>query len=87
MFKPTAEWRAEALGLHFKVPMFFFQGSDDLNTPTVLVREYVERIHAPVKKLEIVANAGHLVVVFHDRLLTLLDQDVRPLALRWAPAA
>ena len=85
MFKPTAAWRAEDLGLEFEAPMVFFQGSDDLNTPTQLVREYAAKIHAPVKRLEIVPGAGHLVVVFHDQLLALLDQDVRPLALRWAP--
>ncbi|HEX4098559.1 MAG TPA: alpha/beta hydrolase [Caulobacteraceae bacterium] len=81
MFKPTAAFEAESLGLTFKVPMFFFQGADDWNTPTALVREYVARIRAPVKKLVIIPGADHMVVVFNDQLLALLDRYVRPLAL------
>jgi pimeloyl-ACP methyl ester carboxylesterase len=65
--------------------MFFFQGEDDLNTPTVLVREYEARIRAPRKALVLIPGAGHMAIVFHDQLLRLLDSHVRPLALASAP--
>lgn len=81
MFAPTAQFEAESLGLSFKVPMFFFQGADDLNTPTALVRDYFARLKAPRKRLEIIPDAGHLIVMFHDRLLSFLNSEVRPMAL------
>lgn len=84
MFAPTAQFEAESLGLSFKVPMFFFQGADDLNTPTALVRDYFARIKAPTKRMEIVPDAGHLVVMFHDRLLAFLNREVRPVTLESA---
>lgn len=85
VFAETAAFDADTLGTEFKVPMFFFQGADDLNTPTALVREYVARIKAPVKRLEILPDVGHLIVVHHDRLLQLLNEYVRPLVSE-APA-
>jgi pimeloyl-ACP methyl ester carboxylesterase len=78
-FRETNAFAAESLGLRFKVPMFFFQGENDWNTPTALVREYVGRIKAPHKELVILPGADHVAVVFHDRLLRLLDERVRPL--------
>lgn len=80
VFAETGAFDADALGTEFKVPMFFFQGADDLNTPTALVRDYFERIDAPVKRLEILPEVGHLIVVHRDRLLQLLNEHVRPLA-------
>ena len=81
VFAETAAFEAETLGTEFKVPMFFFQGAEDLNTPTALVRDYFARIKAPVKRLEILPDVGHLIVVHHDRLLQLLNEHVRPLVL------
>lgn len=85
MFSQTAAFDAASLGFEFKVPMFFFQGADDLNTPAQLVQEYYERISAPAKKLVILPETGHFVVASHHRLLELLKQHVRPLALSSAP--
>ena len=86
-FRETNAFDAESLGLSFKVPMFFFQGENDWNTPTPLVSEYVGRLEAPHKQLVILPGADHLAIVFHDRLLKLLDAHVRPLALASAPGA
>lgn len=79
IFAETSAFDADALGSHFAVPMFFFQGADDLNTPTALVREYYEQIEAPVKRLVILPDTGHFTVARHTELLALLNQHVRPL--------
>lgn len=86
VFQETAAFKADSLGLTFQVPMVFFQGEDDLNTPTALVREYKARIRAPLKRLVLIPGADHMAIVFHDRLLELLDTHVRPLALASAPS-
>ena len=85
-FVETNRFRAESLGLTFQVPMFFFQGEDDLNTPTALVREYEAKITAPRKELVLIPGADHMAIVFNDQLLKLLAAHVRPLALASAPA-
>ncbi len=85
MFTETAAWDAEArVGLRFEMPMFFFQGADDRNTPTALVRDFAARAHAPVTKLVVIPHAGHATVVFHDVLLDLLNANVRPLVVHAA---
>ena len=85
MFAETAAWDAETrVGLRFDMPMFFFQGADDRNTPTPLVRDFAARVRAPVTKLVVIPHAGHATVVFHDVLLELLDANVRPLVVHAA---
>ena len=83
-FQETNRFQADSLGLTFQVPMFFFQGEDDWNTPTALVREYVAKIRAPHKDLVILPGADHAAVVFHAKILQLLDERVRPLVVRSA---
>jgi pimeloyl-ACP methyl ester carboxylesterase len=80
-FQETNRFQADSLGLTFQVPMFFFQGEDDLNTPTALVREYEARIRAPHKEIVLIPGADHMAIVFHDQLLRLLDARVRPVVL------
>jgi pimeloyl-ACP methyl ester carboxylesterase len=41
----------------FSVPVFFIQGKDDNVTPTSLVADYISKIQAPAKKLDIVPGA------------------------------
>lgn len=85
MYQQTSAWdAAQRVGLEFDVPMYFFQGADDRNTPTPLVSEFVSQLRAPRKKLVVIPNAGHLTVVFHDRLLQLLNENVRPLVVHSA---
>jgi pimeloyl-ACP methyl ester carboxylesterase len=69
------------LGLDFRVPMFFFQGTEDFTTPTALARQYLGEIKAPLKKF-VPIDGGHFAVFMHsDQFLEKLVALVRPLAL------
>jgi pimeloyl-ACP methyl ester carboxylesterase len=72
---------AHRLGRSFRVPMFFFQGEQDLYTTTDEVRDYVAAIDAPRKMVALVPNAGHAAFLLSDALLELLLAHVRPVAL------
>jgi pimeloyl-ACP methyl ester carboxylesterase len=62
----------------FSVPVFFIQGEDDNVTPTSLVADYVSKIQAPAKKVDIVPGAGHFVMWTHpNEFLNLLREDLR----------
>jgi pimeloyl-ACP methyl ester carboxylesterase len=62
----------------FSVPMFFIQGEDDNITPTSVVADYVSKIQAPVKNLDIVPGAGHWVMWTHPaEFLNSLREDMR----------
>ncbi len=43
----------------FDVPMFYISGAQDYVTPVSLMEEYVEKIKAPEKKIVLVENTGH----------------------------
>jgi pimeloyl-ACP methyl ester carboxylesterase len=62
----------------FSVPVFFIQGEDDNITPTSLVADYISKLHAPAKKLDIVPGAGHFVMWTHpNEFVGVLRKDVR----------
>ena len=62
----------------FSVSVFFIQGENDNVTPTSLVADYVSKIQAPVKKLDVVPAAGHFVMWTHPaEFLNFLREDVR----------
>jgi pimeloyl-ACP methyl ester carboxylesterase len=62
----------------FSVPVFFIQGEDDDITPTSLVTDYVSKIQAPAKKLDILPGAGHFVMWTHpNEFLNFLREDLR----------
>jgi pimeloyl-ACP methyl ester carboxylesterase len=71
---------ARRLGRAFRVPMFFFQGEQDVFSVTAEVRDYVEEIEAPRKVLAIVPGAGHCTFLMSAPLLALLLEHVRPVA-------
>lgn len=73
-----AAWDVRDLGLAFEVPIFVFQGENDLNTPVGLARAWVQDIRAPAKAFEIIPGAGHNTIAFTAELLTLLRTHVRP---------
>jgi pimeloyl-ACP methyl ester carboxylesterase len=87
VFKEARAWQAKAYGEDFKVPVFVFQGDQDLNTPFVLARDWVARIHAPKKGFAAIEGCGHNTMVFQDRILELLERDVRPLVATTAAPA
>jgi pimeloyl-ACP methyl ester carboxylesterase len=76
-----ASFDARAFGPHFPIPVFIFQGVDDLNTPTELVRRWFGGLDAPAKEMVIVAHASHGAFYTHaNQLGRLLTDRVRPLA-------
>jgi pimeloyl-ACP methyl ester carboxylesterase len=69
------------LGLEFRLPMFFFQGTEDFTTPTALARQYLGAIKAPLKEF-VPIDGGHFAVFMHsDQFLKDLVARVRQLAL------
>jgi pimeloyl-ACP methyl ester carboxylesterase len=76
------KYSAESRGAHFEVPIFFFQGSDDIQAPLALASEYMDAISAPRKALVIIPGGGHNAFIFFSaRFLAELNARVRPLAL------
>lgn len=87
VFKEARAWEANAYGDEFKVPVFVIQGDQDLNTPIALARDWVARISAPKKGFAVLEGSGHNSIVFQDRILALLERDVRPLVVKSAAPA
>jgi pimeloyl-ACP methyl ester carboxylesterase len=77
---------ASLVATHFEAPIFLIQGADDIITPTIMAREYYDRIEAPKKELVVLPNSGHLsIFTERDAFLRELTTRVRPLALEAAP--
>ncbi|MBT9473709.1 MAG: alpha/beta hydrolase [Pseudomonadota bacterium] len=61
------------------VPVVFLQGEEDIQTPTVLVKSYFERLQAPSKRLVLIPGGGHsAVIAMPDIFLRELKAHVRP---------
>ena len=80
MFQESAKFEAaEALGYRYRVPIYFFEGENDINVPSALAREYFEHVVAPRKAFRVIPGAGHNTMsAFHAELLDLFDSEVRP---------
>ena len=79
VFRESAKFEAaQMLGYRYRVPIYFFEGENDINVPVALAREYFERIEAPRKGFRVIPGAGHGTMAFHAELLALLESDVRP---------
>lgn len=87
VFDEARAWEARTYGDDFQVPIFVFQGDQDLNTPFALARDWVARIRAPAKGFARLEGSGHNALVFHDAILALLERDVRPLVVETAAPA
>jgi pimeloyl-ACP methyl ester carboxylesterase len=75
-------YNAESRGKRFEVPVFFIQGSEDIQAPLQLAAEYMAAISAPRKALVVIKGGGHNAFIFYSqRFLAELDARVRPLAL------
>jgi pimeloyl-ACP methyl ester carboxylesterase len=62
----------------FAVPVFFIEGENNIVSPTSLVSDYVSKIQAPVKKLQIVPGASYFVIWAHPaEFLNFLREDLR----------
>lgn len=70
------------LGDKFEVPMFFFQGKYDLMAPTSMVKEWAEKIDAPVVDYVSFERSSHgLFMDEPGKVLVSLVSKVRPHAL------
>ena len=69
-----------SLGTRFDVPIFFFEGTHDQQTPIELAEEYFEMISAPHKAFVRFEDCHHFVVMNRPELfLRELLTHVRPL--------
>ncbi len=76
------KYSAASRGARFELPIFFFQGSEDIQAPLQLAAEYMDAISAPRKALVVIPGGGHnAFIFFSERFLTELNARVRPLAL------
>jgi pimeloyl-ACP methyl ester carboxylesterase len=67
------------LGLEFRLPVFFFQGSEDFTTPTALAKQYLEALQAPHKEFVPIAGGHFAVFMNSDEFLAELVARVLPL--------
>jgi pimeloyl-ACP methyl ester carboxylesterase len=82
LVRDDENYSALARGTQFGVPLFFFEGSDDVQAPAQLVNEYLNQITAPRKELILIPGGGHnAFYFFSDRFLHELVSRVRPLAV------
>jgi pimeloyl-ACP methyl ester carboxylesterase len=81
LLKDHDAYSAVTRGTQFSVPLFFFEGTEDIVAPTQLVSELLDRITAPRKELVLFPGGGHNAFYFQsDRFLQELLTRVRPLA-------
>jgi pimeloyl-ACP methyl ester carboxylesterase len=79
---PMTEVDLPALGTDFAIPIFIFQGQDDLTALPELAQAYFDTIKAPRKQFYLVPRTGHEDSATElDMMLKVLVEQVRPLAL------
>jgi pimeloyl-ACP methyl ester carboxylesterase len=79
-------YKAARRGARFEVPVFFFQGSQDMVAPVKLAAEYMNEISAPRKALAVIPGGGHdAYILLSQRFLEELSARVRPLASATPP--
>lgn len=85
-FDEIAGFEARPLGLSFGVPVFIFEGDQDLYTPPGPSRRYLSEINAPDKGFVTLSGGGHnAMLTMPKAFLAALVLHVRPLA--FAPAS
>ena len=71
-----------SLGTDFSIPLFFFEGTDDFQTPIEPARAYFEQVKAPQKEFVLFEGGDHFIPFDRpDEFLAQLIEHVRPLAL------
>jgi pimeloyl-ACP methyl ester carboxylesterase len=82
MSGPMQDVDLPALGTDFAIPIFIFQGEEDLTALPELAKAYFDSIKAPRKQFYLVPGTGHeLSAAERDMTLKVLVEQVRPLAL------
>ncbi|AOP48621.1 alpha/beta fold hydrolase [Streptomyces lydicus] len=72
-----------AEGTAFRLPVFIFQGDQDVVTPPEPARQFLDDITAPVKDFALIRDAGHFASFRHpDQFLDLMLTKVRPVLTR-----
>ena len=72
-----------SLGTGFSIPVLFFEGAEDFNTPVEPARAYFEKIEAPRKEFVLFEGGDHFVPMDRpDEFLAQLVARVRPLAFQ-----
>ena len=78
----VARFNARSLGSSYAVPMFVFEGDQDILTPVASTRRWFDQLKAPQKALVLFEGGGHdAVLTMPGAFLAELDTRVRPLAL------
>ncbi len=81
MSGPIEQVDLPALGTDFAIPIFIFQGQEDLTALPELTRAYFDSIKAPRKEFYLVPGTGHEDSATElDMTLKVLVEQVRPLA-------
>jgi pimeloyl-ACP methyl ester carboxylesterase len=66
-------------GLEFKIPVFFIQGEEDIQTPAAITKTYFDQIKAPLKKFILLPQTEHgfnkSVIESH---FTIMKNDILP---------
>jgi len=71
-----------ALGTDFAIPIYIFQGQEDLTALPELAQAYFDSIKAPHKQFYLVPGTGHEPSATElDMMLKVLTEQVRPLAV------
>ena len=79
---PLTKVDLPALGTDFAIPVFIFQGQEDLTALPELAKAYFDSIKAPHKQFYLVPGTGHEGSATElDMMLKVLVEQVRPLAL------
>ena len=72
---------AWAQGTRFNLPIFIFQGENDVLTTSSLARALFDDLDAPIKRMELIGDAGHFAAFQQpEQFLEKLLNFVRPLA-------
>lgn len=59
------------------VPVLILQGDEDIQTPTLIAREYFDRLQAPAKRFVLIPGGGHnAVLAMPDRFLEALEANL-----------
>ena len=78
---PMGKADLRSLGLDFSVPIFFFEGTEDFNTPIEPAERYLEEISAPHKEFVRFEGANHFLPLNRP------DEFLKELCLRVRPSA
>ena len=82
LLRDDMKYDATRRGTQFQIPIFFFQGAEDIQAPIQLLNEYEKEISAPQKDLFVFPDGGHnAFYFFSNRFLEELKARVRSLAL------